>query len=77
MGLEKMLAVVGLVLALLPRTAVETNLRIVYENADELQLQPWVVPATRLLGGLYVVAGLFTTPVDGRRTEARQRDERT
>ncbi|PCR91974.1 hypothetical protein [Natrinema ejinorense] len=63
-ALETALAVYGLVLALLPRTVVELNLELAYENADELEVKRWVVPATRLLGVVYLIAGLFARRVD-------------
>ena len=53
--LRTALLVLGFGMALLPRTAVEVGLETAYENADELELKPWVVPATRLLGGCYAV----------------------
>ena len=53
------LAALGLLSALAPRTTAESGLEISYENADELELKPWVVPVTRLLGACYLVAGLF------------------
>ena len=59
----------GFVLALVPRTALAVGLAIAYENADELEVRPWVVPAARLLGAAYLAAGLFAdrvaTPTDG------------
>ncbi|MGQ3412780.1 hypothetical protein ACT4ML_11045 [Natrinema sp. LN54] len=61
--IETALAVVRFVLALFPRTVVERSLEVTYENADELELKRWVVPATRLLGAMYVIAGLFARPV--------------
>ncbi|SEQ79116.1 hypothetical protein SAMN04489841_2361 [Natrinema salaciae] len=78
-GIEHVLAAVGLVLALFPRTVVELNLDVAYENADELELKRWVIPATRLLGAVYVIAGLFARPV-GTPADAdentKRRDER-
>ncbi|WP_226482222.1 hypothetical protein [Natrinema amylolyticum] len=63
-GSEAVLAAAGLVMALVPRTIVETNLRLAYENADELEVKRWVIPLTRLLGAVYLLAGLVATPVD-------------
>ncbi|QCS44213.1 hypothetical protein [Natrinema versiforme] len=74
--IETALAVVGFVLALVPRTVVERSLEVTYENADELELKRWVVPATRLLGAMYVIAGLFARPVGTPADEATRRDDR-
>lgn len=75
-GLENALASVGLVLALVPRTVVECNLEVAYENANVLELKRWVVPATRLLGTIYVLVGLFArrvgTPADEREESPKQ-----
>ena len=49
----------GFAVALAPRTAVESGLEMSYENAADLELKPWVVPVTRLLGVCYLVAGVF------------------
>ncbi|MFP8953411.1 hypothetical protein ACLI4Z_10610 [Natrialbaceae archaeon A-arb3/5] len=55
----------GIVMALIPRTVVESGLEICYENADELELQSWVIPVTRLLGACYLVAGLAAERAGG------------
>ncbi|ELZ21930.1 hypothetical protein C477_04804 [Haloterrigena salina JCM 13891] len=57
--LEPLVAGLGVVLALAPRTALRLGLRTAYENPTELEVKPWVVPATRLVGACYLVAGLF------------------
>ncbi|WP_049890908.1 hypothetical protein [Natrinema versiforme] len=72
-GLENALAVAGLVLGLFPRTVVEFNLEVAYENSDDLELKRWVVPATRLLGAIYAIVGLFARRVD---TPTDEREER-
>ncbi|WP_049924200.1 hypothetical protein [Halopiger djelfimassiliensis] len=51
------LGLLGVVLALVPRSALESGLAVAYENPDELEVKPWVIPATRLLGACYLVAG--------------------
>ncbi|MFB1064440.1 hypothetical protein [Natrinema sp. H-ect4] len=53
-------------MALLPRTAVEWGLGTAYENPD-LELRGWVIPATRLLGAVYQIAGLFSQAGDAPR----------
>lgn len=63
-SLRRTFAAAGIVAALAPRTTVESGLAVSYENAGELELKPWVVPATRLLGLLYVLLGLVPDRVD-------------
>lgn len=58
-ALERSLAGLGIVLALAPRTALRLGLRTAYENPTALEVRPWVVPATRLLGACYLAVGLF------------------
>ncbi|ELY46046.1 hypothetical protein [Natronorubrum sulfidifaciens] len=71
-ALRAPLGVVGVAMALSPRAVVAFALEVAYENPDDLECKPWVVPATRLLGAVYVVAGLFAgrgaTPKDEPRT---------
>lgn len=49
-----LLAGAGTVLIVLPQPIIELSQRLVYENTDDLELQPWVKPAARLLGMLYL-----------------------
>ncbi|QCW04867.1 hypothetical protein [Natrinema pallidum] len=63
-GSKAVLATAGIVMAQVPQSVVEMNLHLAYENADELELKRWVVPLTRLLGVVSLLAGLFATPVD-------------
>lgn len=53
--LRAALFALGFAMALAPRTAVESGLELSYENAEDLELKPWVVPTTRLLGVCYAV----------------------
>lgn len=76
-GLETGLAVVGLGLALFPRTVLERSLELVYENADELEPKRWVLPVTRLLGVGYVAVALFPRPVDAPRDATADGDGET
>ena len=50
-----LLGIAGLVLVLVPQPLVELSQALVYENTDELELKPWVTPAARLLGALYLL----------------------
>ncbi|APW97112.1 hypothetical protein CHINAEXTREME_04715 [Halobiforma lacisalsi AJ5] len=63
-GLQSLLGAFGAVLALAPRTTLEFFLGVAYENAADLETKPWVVPATRLLGALYLAVGLFAARTD-------------
>lgn len=54
-----LLALAGLTLVIVPQPIVELSQRLVYANTDDLELKPWVTPAARLLGVLYLlVVGL-------------------
>ncbi|AGB33608.1 hypothetical protein C488_18665 [Natrinema pellirubrum DSM 15624] len=78
-GLETGLAVVGLGLALFPRTALEVGLELAYENGNELEPKRWVLPVTRLLGIGYVAVALFPQPIDAPRdatTDGETREDR-
>ena len=57
-------ALLGIMLAVSPRRMLAFGLELAYENPDELEAKPWVLPATRLLGVVYVVLGLFTDRAD-------------
>ncbi|QSX00610.1 hypothetical protein [Haloterrigena alkaliphila] len=61
----------GALLALAPRSALAVGLRIAYENSDDLEVKPWVVPAARVLGVCYLAVGLFA----GRATAPDDREE--
>ncbi|WP_226039886.1 hypothetical protein [Natrinema sp. DC36] len=76
-GLETGIVIGGCLMALLPRTVAEWGLGAAYENADELELKRWVIPVTRLLGAVYLIAGLFSRPVNAPRNAAGDRRETT
>ncbi|APX97626.1 hypothetical protein [Natronorubrum daqingense] len=54
------LAALGFVLAVLSRRALEVGLRVAYENPDDLEVKPWVLPTARVLGASYVAVALFS-----------------
>lgn len=58
------LGVFGFAMALSPRTTLEFWLDVAYENADDLETKSWVLPATRLIGVVYLVLGLAATRAD-------------
>ncbi|QCW04866.1 hypothetical protein [Natrinema pallidum] len=55
-----LLGSVGLTLVLVPRPIIELSQHLVYAETDRLELQPWVVPAARLLGVLYLIVTLLS-----------------
>ncbi|WP_408960000.1 hypothetical protein [Natrinema sp. 74] len=63
-----LLGLAGLVLVLLPRPMITLSQHLVYANTDDLELQPWVVPAARLLGVLYLTVTLLSRSTGGETT---------
>ncbi|SEH17599.1 hypothetical protein SAMN04487967_3280 [Natronorubrum sediminis] len=59
-ALSGALAALGFVLAVLPRRALEVGLRVAYENPDDLEVKPWVLPIARVLGASYVAVAAFS-----------------
>lgn len=58
------IALLGIMLAAIPRQMLAYGLEIAYENPADLEVRSWVVPVARLLGVLYVVLVLFTGRAD-------------
>ncbi|WP_306054827.1 hypothetical protein [Natronococcus wangiae] len=50
-----LLGLAGVILVVLPRPIIELSQWLVYENVDDLELKPWIKPAARLLGVLYLI----------------------
>ncbi|MFC4436122.1 MULTISPECIES: hypothetical protein [Natrialbaceae] len=50
-----LLGLAGVMLVVLPQPIIELSQRLVYENVDDLELKPWIEPAARLLGVLYLI----------------------
>ncbi|WP_254766289.1 hypothetical protein [Salinilacihabitans rarus] len=63
-GLRPIVALVGVPAALAPRAVLAAALEVAYENPDEIEVRPWVLPATRLLGAVYLAVALFSARVD-------------
>ncbi|MDS0476146.1 hypothetical protein [Natrinema sp. 1APR25-10V2] len=55
-----LLGLAGLALVMLPRPMITLSQHLVYRNTDDLEAQPWVVPAARLLGVLYLTVTLLS-----------------
>ncbi|THE66611.1 hypothetical protein D8Y22_00305 [Salinadaptatus halalkaliphilus] len=63
-----LLGVAGVVIVLVPQPIIQLSQSLVYTNADDLELKPWVTPAARLLGGVYLlVVGLSMRSTDDER----------
>ncbi len=50
-----LLGVAGVVLVLVPWPVIRLSQDLVHENSEELELKPWIEPAARLLGLLYLI----------------------
>ncbi|WP_137291176.1 hypothetical protein [Natronorubrum halophilum] len=59
-----LLGLAGLILVALPEPIIDLSQRLVYENADDLELRPWVKPAARALGGLYLLVVVLSKRSD-------------
>ncbi|WP_174811708.1 hypothetical protein [Salinadaptatus halalkaliphilus] len=62
--LQAPFALLGILLATVPRRMLAAGLAIAYENPLDLEAKPWLLPATRVIGVLYVVLGLAPGLVD-------------
>ena len=56
----RLLGPLGALMCLFPRQALAFGLAVAYENFDDLEPKPWVVPVTRGIGACYVVLALFS-----------------
>lgn len=56
--LRLLLGVLGVPLVLAPRRAAAVGLKLAYERSETIELAPWVAPATRIIGLVYVLAGV-------------------
>ncbi len=59
-AVSRTIGIIGMPAFLFPRRFVTLALGTAYENPDDLELKPWVVPATRALGVCYVAIALFS-----------------
>ncbi|WP_226039887.1 hypothetical protein [Natrinema sp. DC36] len=69
------LGLAGLALVLVPRPIITLSQHLVYVNTDELELRPWVEPAARLLGVLYLTVSLLSRSTDEGTTTDETHDE--
>lgn len=65
----KLLGVVGLPALLFPKTFLSGALGMAYENPDDIEVKPWVVPFTRVLGAVYLAVALFSRRATGSEDE--------
>lgn len=63
-GVARLLGLLGVPAFLAPTRFVEAGLAMAYENPADLEVKPWVVRATRLLGVCYVALALFVGRAD-------------
>jgi hypothetical protein len=66
-----LLGLAGTALILVPQPIVELSQRLVYENVDDLEPKPWVGPAARLLGALYLLVFVLSKRGGDERDERR------
>ncbi len=71
-----LLGLAGLVLVMLPRPMITFSQHLVYRNTDDLEAQPWMVPAARLLGVLYLTVTLLSRSTGEETTVAESDDDR-
>lgn len=64
-----LVALAGLALVFVPRPVVELSQRLVYENTDDLEVKPWIEPAARLLGALYLLVVALSRRADADATD--------
>jgi len=56
--LAPLFGLLGLPMVLWPRRVLAFSLGVAYDRAEEIELQPWVEPLTRLLGVTYLVVAI-------------------
>ena len=69
-----LLAAAGTVLVVLPQPIIELSQTFVYENTADLELKPWVKPAARLLGALYLTVVFLSATSDESAGESTDAD---
>ena len=72
--LAVLLGVAGIVAVLVPGPLIRLTQRVVYENTDELELSPWVRPAARVLGLLYLIVLVLSLRGDDTTSAGRGAD---
>ncbi|MFT4946414.1 MAG: hypothetical protein ACI8TL_000649 [Natronomonas sp.] len=66
---SKLLGAVGALAMLYPTPLIRFSQSFAYENSSDLELRPWVRPAARLLGALYLAVVALSPSDDSSRTE--------
>jgi len=69
------LGLAGLALVLVPRPIITLSQHFVYVNTDDLEVRPWMEPAARLFGVLYLTVTLLSRSTgkgDDERRDARR-----
>lgn len=60
-----LLGAAGVLAVVYPRPLIRFSQSFAYENSSELELRPWVVPAARLLGVLYLAVVFLSDSESG------------
>lgn len=68
---SRLLGAAGLLAVLYPTPLIRFSQTFAYENTSDLELKPWVQPAARLLGALYLAVVLLS----GRKDDSGERPE--
>lgn len=67
---KPLLTAVGLPMLLAPGLTLDAALRLVYADSETIEVAPWVVPATRAIGLVYVLVGIRSCRTGTQSTEA-------
>ncbi|WP_226043173.1 hypothetical protein [Natrinema sp. DC36] len=70
-----LLGFAGILLALVPRPIIQLSQEFVYENTEDLEMKPWIKPAARLLGGLYLTVVVLSWRADASEAEPKADQE--
>ncbi len=61
---SSLLGAVGALAVVFPRPLIRFSQAFAYENSSDLELRPWVEPAARLLGVLYLTVAVLSRRED-------------
>lgn len=67
-----LLGVTGLLAMVYPTPLIRLSQSFAYENSGELELRPWVRPAARLLGALYLAVVVLSSAESDEHATARE-----
>jgi hypothetical protein len=55
---EQFLGVLGIPALLFPKQYIDWSTKLAYEDPDRCEWRSWIVPFTRIVGAVYVLAGI-------------------